>query len=209
MRRHRPAAWGLLAAALALGTAATALLQAASPACAGRLDWQPGLAWSQPWRWWSAAFVHLSPAHLVANLVGCGAVAVFGLAAGLGRRAALAWLTAWPLTHLALLVQPGLARYAGLSGVLHAGVAVAAVFVALAPAAGRRRWVGFALAVGLGAKIMLEAPWAAAVRALPAWDFPVVVLAHATGALCGAACALGALAARGRGGYGAPRVPAD
>jgi rhomboid family GlyGly-CTERM serine protease len=205
---RRPWAWSLLAAALALGSAATALLQAASPAWAGRLDWQSDLAWSQPWRWWSAAFVHLGPAHLAANLAGCAGVAAFGLAAGLDRRATLAWLAAWPLTHLALLVAPGLVRHAGLSGVLHAGVAVAALFVALAPAPGRRRWVGAAVAAGLGLKIVLEAPWAAAARVLPGWDFPVVVLAHATGALSGAACALVALAARGRGGYGAPRAPA-
>lgn len=204
-----PRAWSLLAAALALGSAATALLQAGSPAWAGRLDWQAGLAWSEPWRWWSAAFVHLGPAHLAANLAGCAVVAAFGVAAGLERRAALAWLAAWPLTHLALLGAPGLARYAGLSGVLHAGVAVAALFVALAPAAGRMRWVGAAVAAGLGLKIVLEAPWTATVQVLPGWDFPVVVLAHATGALSGTACALVALAARGRGGYGAPRAPAD
>ena len=205
---RRPRAWSLLAAALALGSAATALLQAGSPAWTGRLDWQPGLAWSQPWRWWSAGFVHLDLVHLAANLAGCALVAAFGWAAGLERRAALAWLAAWPLTHLALLGAPGLVRHAGLSGVLHAGVAVAALFVALAPAPGRRRWVGAAVAAGLGLKIVLEAPWAAAARVLPGWDFPVVVLAHATGALSGAACALVALAARGRGGYGAPRAPA-
>ena len=41
--------------------------------------------------------------------------------------AALAWALAWPLTHLALLAEPALLRYGGLSGVLRAGAAVAAV----------------------------------------------------------------------------------
>ena len=34
---------------------------------------------------------------------------------------------AWPLTHLSLLARPEVMHYGGLSGVLHAGVAVAAL----------------------------------------------------------------------------------
>ena len=34
------------------------------------LDWRPGLALHQPWRWWSAAWVHLNGVHLAANAAG-------------------------------------------------------------------------------------------------------------------------------------------
>ena len=67
-------------------------------------------------------------------------VAVLGLAAGCDRRAAAAWLLAWPLTQAALLLDPRLQWYAGASGVLHAGVAVAAAGLLRTP----RRLVGVA-----------------------------------------------------------------
>lgn len=130
-RPPRPpaAAWWALCALAGAGALLTAL--AGEPAA---LRWQPERAWTQPWRWWTAAWVHLSTLHLVANLAGTALVAALGPAAGCGRRAALAWAAAWPLTHGALLAQPALAFYGGLSGVLHAAVAVAAVQLLRGPA---------------------------------------------------------------------------
>jgi rhomboid family GlyGly-CTERM serine protease len=157
---------------------------------ANALDWQPALAWREPWRWFSAAFVHWSPLHLAANLAGTAAVAALGYGAAVSRRVALAWLAAWPLTHGALLVQPALAHYGGLSGLLHAGVAAVAVDL-LRHARGRRRAVGAALAGGLLLKIVLEAPWAGPLTHPAGWDIAVAPLAHATGALSGALCTLG------------------
>jgi rhomboid family GlyGly-CTERM serine protease len=179
-------AWVVLATLLA----ASSLLAEALPGAL--LDWQASLVWSQPWRWWSAAFVHLGGLHLAANLLGCAVVGAFGWAARLSPRWAWAWLGAWPVVHLALLAVPGLARYSGLSGLLHAGVAIAA---AGAVCAGLRpRWVGFAVLAGLAAKVLLERPWEGPVQHWPGWDIGVVPAAHATGAVAGIAFGLVACA---------------
>jgi rhomboid family GlyGly-CTERM serine protease len=153
------------------------------------IDWQPALAADEPWRAFSAAAVHYSSLHLVANLVGAALVAALGLAAQGPPRLALAWFVAWPLTQVLLLARPELAHFGGLSGVLHAGVAVIAVHLMLR-ASGRRRWIAAALFVGLVAKVAGEAPWGDVLRHPPEWDIAVAPLAHATGLLAGAACAL-------------------
>ena len=147
-----------------------------------RWDWQPSLALSQPWRWWTAAGVHFSVWHLGANLAGCAVVAAFGWAAGCGRRATLAWVLAWPLGHLGLLLDPGLSHYGGLSGVLHAGVAIAAW---QAWCGGHRSWIAVGVLAGLAVKIASESPWELALRPLPEWGITVAPLAHATGAAAG------------------------
>jgi rhomboid family GlyGly-CTERM serine protease len=176
-------AWTAVAAAFAI----VALVAQAAPAAA--LDWRPALAWQQPWRWWSAAFVHWSTLHLAANLAGCAVVGAFGRAAALRPSWALAWLTAWPLTQLALLVDPRLVRYGGLSGVLHAGVAVAALALAW-QGHGRARWIGALVLIGLAAKVLAERPWGEPLRDDAAWDIALAPLGHATGLVAGFACAL-------------------
>jgi rhomboid family GlyGly-CTERM serine protease len=159
------------------------------------LDWQPTLAFEQPWRAWSAAFAHWSSAHLAANLAGCVVVALFGVAAGVPLPAAAAWLMAWPLGHALLALQPALTHYGGLSGVLHAGVAVAALHLVW-HTRGRPRAIGAAVALGLLLKLLLEAPWGTPSRIWPGWDIPVAPLAHATGAAAGLLCAALAFAMR-------------
>ena len=164
---------------------------------AALLDWQPALAAAEPWRAFSGAFVHWSPAHLAANLLGAAVVAALGIATRLPLAATLAWAAAWPLTQAGLLLQPALAHYGGLSGVLHAGIAVAALWL-LVRDAGIRRGLGAAIAAGLLIKIILEEPWGPALRA-PAgllsggWDIATAPLAHATGAMAGGLCAALAL----------------
>jgi rhomboid family GlyGly-CTERM serine protease len=190
-------AWVALAALLGamsilVGFFATAQVTAA-------LDWQPVQAMRQPWRWWSAAFVHLSRWHLAANLAGCAVVAAFGAAAHVSSRAPWAWCIAWPLTHLGLAVQPALTSYGGLSGVLHAGVAITALELVLHDR-GLRRGIGMAVVAGLVLKLALERPWGTVTVQSAAWDFPVAPLAHATGALAGLAC--GGVAACWRRGAG-------
>ena len=170
------------------GTAALAALLA-WPLDPTTLDWQPAHWAGQPWRWWTAAAVHWSGLHLGANLLGTALVAALGQAAGCGPRSALAWALAWPLCHLGLLLQPALLHYGGLSGVLHAAVAVAAVQV-VGSATGRRRAVGLALLAGLLAKLLLEAPWAGPLRQPPGWDIAIAPLAHATGTAAGLATAV-------------------
>jgi rhomboid family GlyGly-CTERM serine protease len=172
--------------------AMTALLAAAATALwfAPRelLAWQPARALDQPWRVWSAAFVHWTPWHLVANLIGCAVVAAFGIAARVPARSTPAWLAAWPLSHAALAAQPALTSYGGLSGVLHAGVAIAA-WQLLRHESGRRRRIGAAVMAGLLIKLLLEKPWGAPTQTVAGWDFAVAPWAHASGAIAGIVCA--------------------
>lgn len=170
--------WLRLCAALA----ALSLLAGALPTA--RLDWQPGLAATEPWRAVTAAFVHWTPLHLAANLAGCAVLGLLGWRARLGMRESLASLVALPLTQLALLLRPELLHYGGLSGVLHGMTAVAAL--SLLKRTGRERWVGAGIALGLAVKIALEAPLGPALRATAGFDFPVAPFAHLSGALAGA-----------------------
>jgi hypothetical protein len=180
------------------------------------LDWQPDLAGSEPWRVWSAAWVHWSPLHLGANLAGVAVLAALGWVTRLPSAAALAWGAAWPLTQLGLALRPELTHYGGLSGVLHAGVTVAALWLVLGPpGAGRvpggkaapegqatpqpgtwepskrprRRGIGTAIALGLALKLWLEKPWGPALTHPADWDIAIAPLAHATGAAAGLLCA--------------------
>lgn len=175
-----PRPWGWLG-----GCAALALLSlAAWPWPREALDWQPGLLAAQPWRSVTAALVHWTPRHLAANLAGCAVLALLGWRAGLGRAQVLAGLVALPLTQLGLLLRPELARYAGLSGELHALTAIAAL--SLVARGGRERWVGGGIVAGLALKLALEQPFGPVLRATPGFDFPVAPFAHLSGALAGA-----------------------
>ncbi len=201
MRLRRPGhAW------VALCLLAAALASLAYPLQRDVLDWQPGLAAAQPWRWWSAALTHLSALHLGANLAGTALVAALGWVGQLSWRSTLAWALAWPLTHLALLLRPELTHYGGLSGVLHAGVAVAALTLCVEHA-GRTRWVALAVLAGLLAKVASEAPWGPVLRHAPGWDIAIAPLAHATGTAAGLLCAAVMLGlSRGRQAAGARRA---
>jgi rhomboid family GlyGly-CTERM serine protease len=153
------------------------------------IDWQPGLALHEPWRAFSSAALHYSARHLGANMLGCVLVAALGVTAQVPPRMAWAWFVAWPLTQFGLLLQPALLHFGGLSGVLHAGVAVAATHLLLT-ATGRRRGLGAAVLVGASLKVVSEAPWGEPLRHLPEWDIAVAPLAHATGLIAGVSCAL-------------------
>ncbi len=155
----------------------------------GLLDWQLQRLGAEPWRHVTAVWAHLDLMHLLANLAGAAVLAAFGRAAGCSLRDTAAWLVAWPLTHLLLLVEPEFKRYAGLSGVLHAGVVVAA-FALLSRGQGTRRAIGALVMGGLLLKLLGEDAGAAPVRLMPGWNFPVAVLAHATGAAAGLLCAM-------------------
>lgn len=151
---------------------------------ATRWEWQPALAFTEPWRWWTAAGVHYSALHLGANLGAAAIVAVYGWAARTPLRGTVAWLLAWPLAHLALLAVPELARYGGLSGLMHAGVAVPSLGLVLW-AHGRPRWIGAAVFCGMGIKLWQEAPWGPVLRLEPAWDIAIAPVAHFWGAAAG------------------------
>ena len=174
----RTASWLALCAALA------ALSLLSWPFPRELLDWQPALIASQPWRTLTAAFVHWTPIHLAANLAGCAVLALLGWRASLGPREAIAGLVALPLTQLGLLLRPELLHYAGLSGVLHALVAIAAL--TLITHGSRDRLIGAGVLLGLALKLTLEHPLGLALRATPGFDFPVAPFAHLTGAIAGA-----------------------
>ena len=179
-------AWAGVAALMA---AAALLGWMAMPAASTSIDWQPGLAPLQPWRAWTAVAVHYSAMHLFANLAGALLVGALGVVAEVPRRIVVAWLVAWPLTQRGLLVRPELAHYGGLSGVLHAGVAVVAIHLLVAgPRA--RRIIAVAMLAALSFKVLREAPWGPAVTHPPGWDIAVAPIAHASGALAGLLCAL-------------------
>jgi hypothetical protein len=135
-RRLDGAAWLALCALLAGGAIVVTRMAILRGGPVAESSWLAGLAGdpagglAQPWRWWTAAWVHWSLAHLAVNLVGTGVVAAVGWRARAPGAAALAWLIAWPLTQV-LLSVPEAARFApslqhdgGLSGVLHAGTVV-------------------------------------------------------------------------------------
>lgn len=166
--------------ALALGW--TPLDPAQADPFHAQLIWTRDAAWSQPWRCWTTAWVHGSAPHLMGNLMGAVLVALLGVVARVPARFALAWAVAWPLTHLSLLIDPRLLAYGGLSGVLHAGVAVAAISLLPQPALRR---LGWALLTGLLLKVCLEAPWRDALVASPTLGVTVAPLVHLAGVVWG------------------------
>ena len=178
MGRNASAQWLALTTLLMLGS----LL--AWPADRARWGWQPELAFSQLWRAWSAAFVHYSGLHLTANLAGALLVGALGWAARVPVRSVVAWAVAWPLTQFGLLVQPALLHYGGLSGVLHAGVAVVSIHLLFEGTRTQRRVAGATLLIVL-LKVLSEAPWAGPLSHPAGWDIAVAPMAHASGLVAG------------------------
>jgi len=151
-------------------------------------EWWPDFA-GDAMTWWAAALVHRSTAHWLANLLALAAVAVLGLALQVPRAQAWALFAAWPLSTLGLLLFPQIERYAGLSGALHAAVAVLVVHCAFTR--GHQAWAGL-LGAGLAAKLLAEGAWSRPLVFEPEWGFAVATGAHLTGALAGLLCALAA-----------------
>ena len=190
-------AWCALAAVLALG----AVLAFGADATA--LDWQPALAGREPWRALSAALVHYSALHLGANLAGTLLVGALGFFARVPWRIAGAWLIAWPLTQLGLLLRPDLLHYGGLSGVLHAGCACVA-WQLTTHDRGPRRAIGALVLIALAIKVASETPWGPALRHPAGGDVAPAPFAHASGLAAGLLAAaivdaLSRLVARRRG----------
>jgi len=161
------------------------------------LDWQAGRE-AEAWRWWSAAFVHWSPWHLALNLVATAVVMAYGWAARVPAAAALAWALAWPLTQgglvwLAPALAPELAHYGGLSGVLHAGIAVVTLWL-LVRSRGAVRALGGVIAALLGTKLVAEVAFGGPASFVPALGAAVAPAAHLSGALAGLLAAAAVLA---------------
>lgn len=170
-------------------------------------SWHANTWWQQPWTLWTAAFVHLSSAHLIGNLLALAALALLGHALRAGTGSALALVAAWPLGTLGLLAWPAVSRYGGASLVVHAGVAVLVVHCA-SRSLPRRAGQAWALVLGTGllAKLVAERAWQQPLLFDSAWGFQVAVAAHLSGALAGLACAL--LAAATSAAFGRPQASA-
>ncbi|MDP3205103.1 MAG: hypothetical protein Q8M80_13635, partial [Hydrogenophaga sp.] len=77
--------------------------------------------WTQhPWTLWTSAWIHLNAPHLIGNLLVLGAYLTIGWVVRPDGRCTLAWLLAWPLVQLSLLLWPDVRQVVGLSGLLHA-----------------------------------------------------------------------------------------
>jgi membrane associated rhomboid family serine protease len=164
-------AWVVLSALLCVGAVVVTAISAesrgalsASPV-ASALDWQPALGLREPWRLWTCAWVHWSAAHLAVNAAGAIVVAFVGWRARLPALATAAWFVAWPLTQVLMAcadperLAAVMPHYFGLSGVLHAGVVVLGLTLALPRPPGLAR-PRAARASGTEASHITEGPWA-------------------------------------------------
>lgn len=187
----RPVAWLILCGVHAVGSM---LLWWLGDWAVARLVWRAETWWAQPWTLWSSAWVHLNTPQLILNQFALGALTACAWVLRPPLSATVAWLAAWPLAQASLPLWPHIGYAAGLSGVLHAGVAVLAVVLLarciVVPKA--RRW-GALLLTALLVKLWMEQAWSHPV----AWDsgseVSVVQALHLTSALWG--LLLGALAA--------------
>jgi rhomboid family GlyGly-CTERM serine protease len=150
------------------------------------LDWQPDLAFTQPWRAFTAACVHWSDRHLWLNLTGAVCVAALGFELSASGGCVFAFLLAWPLTHIGLGLRPELLHYGGLSGVLHAALVIIALHGLTQARA--QRFLAIVLIGGVTIKVLSESPWGPVLRHPAHWDIAIAPLSHATGALSGLIC---------------------
>ena len=136
--------------------------------------------------WWATVWLHGSLPHLWWNLAGTVLLILLGWVIRPGTVGAIAWLLAWPLTQVGMLLEPTLTTYVGLSGVLHAGVAV----LGLSCLAPERRpangVVGWVLLAWLGGKLLMENPWAHTLVMSSASAINVAPWAHLSGSVAGA-----------------------
>ena len=153
------------------------------------LAWQAGLHWraqswmAQPWMLWTASLVHINAGHLVANVLALAAVAALGVLLHMPARAALALALAWPLATLGLVWWPAIGDFCGISGLIHAAIAVVIAQTAIKSIANTGFWL---LLTGLLAKLWSEHAWSQPWAMDTDAGFAVVTAAHLTGALAGA-----------------------
>lgn len=148
----------------------------------------------RPWSLWTSAWVHMNTQHLISNQLAVGALAAMAWVLRPGLRASLAWLVTWPLIPLVLPYWSHIGYYAGLSGLVHAAVAVVGVYLV----AGRanvpmaRRW-GLMLLGGLWVKLLIERGWHWPVVWSDNLGISVVQASHLVGAVFGMVAMLAVL----------------
>lgn len=169
-------------AVLPLALAAVCLLLALS-GDSGRewLRYERSALPAQPWRLLTAHLVHLGWSHLLLNLGGLALVwALVGEHLGVRQWALVAAVSGFAVSGGLWLLDPGLAWYVGLSGVLHGLLVAGAV-----AGPGRRTGEMTTLLILVGAKLA----WEQYSGPLPGSEFsaggPVVVDAHLFGTVGG------------------------
>lgn len=171
--------------------AATMLLLAALPQYQPPLTFYPqlGLRQQHGWQWFSAHLLHLSPAHLLANLFAGLLLTLLAI-----RRQQLVTLLPVLLlsmlaVDLGLVLQASVSWYVGLSGALHGLFA----WLMLARSPQQPRWPMLLAWLLGGVKIYFE------LQADHSWlGIRTVPQAHLYGYLCGSLLALLSYALRGR-----------
>lgn len=148
---------------------------------------RPDAGLNQPiWSWWTTVWLHGSEAHLMRNLAGLALLLLLGWLIRPGAANAVAWLLAWPLTQLGMVMEPELSSYVGLSGVLHAGVVVLALHTLTAAERARNGVVGVLLLGWLAGKLIMENPWAHSLVLSSTSAINVAPWAHLSGSVAGA-----------------------
>ncbi len=148
------------------------------------LRWQRTDGLAQAWTLWTASLTHLSDAHLIVNLLALLCLGVIGHHVGAGRAEVIAFLPAWPLSNLALLLWPEIQFYAGFSGLNHALALMIVAKCAMDFIVDRHlSIIAFFLALMMLARLIHEAPWVSPLRMDASWGFTVVQAAHLTGAV--------------------------
>jgi rhomboid family GlyGly-CTERM serine protease len=162
------------------------LLWWAQAGAVAALTWRADHWDDHPWTLWTSAWVHLNTPHLIGNQLALGALTAFAWLVRPNLRCTMAWLAAWPLAQISLLLWPQIGYAVGLSGVLHAGAMVLAVQLMFKriPIRKARRW-GALLAIGVLVKTAMERAWQNPVVWDRANDMSVVQAAHLSGVVWG------------------------
>ena len=135
---------------------------------------------TEPWRWWTAHWVHLGVWHWVLNAVALSLLPEIFFHTS-RRFFLLLWFTLPPLLSLLLyFLQPTLILYAGLSGVLH-GIYLAVALNAIQSTHAAESRMGYVVALGVGLKIGWEA-YSGNSQTAELIGAPVVLHAHLYGA---------------------------
>lgn len=141
------------------------------------LIYQSDVLWSEPWRLWTAHWIHVGWSHAVLNLA---ALLLLPLIFPLYpvSRFWLLLLLGSPLLSVALIIGlPELERYAGLSGILH-GIYFSAALHAFVSRSDRL--VASILYLGLTIKLILESFFVR--QSVDEWiGAPVLTQAHLLG----------------------------
>ncbi len=146
------------------------------------------------WRLITGHLVHLGPSHLAMNLLALAILAFVLPALASWRQWLLTFLSAALVIDIGLLAfHPSVEWYVGLSGVLH-GFWTAGVMLAIHA----RRFEAIPLAVLLLLKLGYEFLFGGIPLSGEVASGPVVSVAHAWGAIGGAAFALTSIAVRSR-----------